>query len=246
MAEQEKTFKQMSKMMVLMINMVMMLYMFQMISKVLGKVTEAAGGAAGGAAPPTTGVLLEDNFDDNSLDTNIWEIWTGPTAGSYSETNGKANFNVTTSDAQVALQTKSAYAIAKGGYVEADVDLGTARTVHITVLTNKITSGQSAAAGKPGYQLFLLKDDSTTKVNKISAVDTAWTAAYSKAWAGTALKLKIEFTADGKVKFYEAGNLIYEETSVITANNVYVLVGGAGGATAVCTSYADNVKIYKY
>jgi hypothetical protein len=224
MAE-ERAEDRMGKMMGGILSIVMMVYMFQMLQSILGRFAYGA---------PRGAITVSDNFDDNSLNTTIWE--TLVYGGSISEENQKIKFNLTTSSGRGCLKTKSKYDISRGATLYCDLTLGDLLTISLDLCTNVPTDLYEEP---DEYYRLAISSDNVFRVWRKRAGEEAGSLVYNIGGQPTSLRAKIIFSGN-TIKFYWGEVLMYEETYVLSSKEHYATIRTWASAENTGSAYADN------
>jgi len=214
----------------------MMLVMLQILIPLLNQIMQMLSQAAAAAAPPPEApeVLLEDNFDDNVLDTSKWTIITLGT-GEVSETNGRIECSVPADGDEAGIYTRKLDL--SDCDITVDADVNTATWVQLVITTQD--PPQLGLSADNYYFIGLNSRLSLCDVGKKIAGTS--TTLYSESWAASSNKLRIK-VKDGIIYFYEGDNLRYSESIELTGS-MMVLIKAVGESPNLGTGYFDNFRI---
>jgi len=190
--------------------------------------------------PPTKKVIISDNFDDNILDTNLWETFIGkseyPGTPKAVEMGGKITFYCPTRSL-AGIHTVKPVDLSNG-HVKAQLYSDGLVTCFISILPS--TEPFQGASYNKGYDIGIWEEGGT-KLFIYSGEDTV----YRKRTL-TANPETIEIVLDGDtIRFLEEGVAVYSETYKPPSKlcNVY-LWGHHWYTSGSGTSWADDFEVY--
>lgn len=258
---EEKTMENINKLLLTLINVTMIVYMIQMINSMLKKVSTVVGGEV--SQPVQETVLLADDFNDNSIDTNKWQTlikngWGGNTpsgTATIQESEQEIQFVFSGSSYQAReLITKNAYVLSNH-YIEARNSKywgdGSGNKIAIAdrIGTDLI---ELSSVGANGYVIGLRT--ATGGINKLAFhrwVNGIGTQIRDdEVPVADPRKIKIEIK-DGKIRlYYDSGGgyvLYAEDTYAFPNTPMYIFLYSYSGAwTASGTSAWDDFKLVQY
>ncbi len=179
----------------------------------------------------------EDNFNDNTLDTDYWEkLEVG--SGSVAEQNEQLECTTSASGDYAGVVTKSAHdtTICEIGIEASGPDNKNHERVLMICLTK--TTNSDPYGEDDWYRIFKEKSTGKTVIQRRTNGGTPSTL-YSDTWqsAGGPLRIRVK---DGNIRFYDEGVDLYNETYQLSSYECYVYMYVYGYDTNTGMDYFDD------
>ncbi len=179
---------------------------------------------------------INDNFDDNSIDTTFWDML--EVGATVAEVNQR--LEVTRPEVighkQSGLVTKYSHNLSEADLQISVVELDTLDHMQLMICLTKVTASDPYGEAN-WYRFFKAGATSTCRVQK--RVDGATEYLYNQAWSAATGPLRIVISG-GVISFYEDGNLVASESYALSTYIAYVYIFQSTNAELVGTDAFDD------